>query len=80
MSYEPKPKIKVCSLWENTTKDGTKKYFTGYWGGAKVIIFKDDRADKDNVWTMFLEESPPKPKPTERKSWVDEVTNERDMP
>jgi hypothetical protein len=35
MANDFPPSIRVCKLYEKTSKSGAK-YFTGRWGGAKV--------------------------------------------
>ncbi|MBI1209285.1 MAG: hypothetical protein GC191_18610 [Azospirillum sp.] len=52
------PKIKVARMFEKTSANG-RRYFTGRWGGARVLLFKDDRSEVEGEWSMFLQEIPP---------------------
>ena len=39
--------IQITGLWKNTSQKG-ESYLTGYFGNAKVLIFKNSFKDKDN--------------------------------
>ena len=51
--------IRVCKLYEKTSKSGSR-YFTGRWGGAKVALVKtkEEGDGGDPVWALLLSEAP----------------------
>lgn len=38
--------ISVTGLWKNKTKDG-KEYLSGSLGGIRIMVFRNDRKEKD---------------------------------
>ena len=50
-----KAKVKLCSLWLNTAKDGTE-YLAGYIGDAKMMIFPNrfKETEKQPSHNLFL--------------------------
>ncbi len=72
-------KVLLGRLYERTSQKGNR-YFSGRLGAARVMLFKDDYADDDNVWQLFVQdgaekcpqvaqerEGPPKTTPDARK-------------
>ena len=54
MPYEnDAPILHICGLWENVSKAGDT-YFTGTWGGVKVLILvnKNPLGEKSPTHTM----------------------------
>jgi hypothetical protein len=51
-------RVPLLRLYEKTSKHG-RTYFTGRMGLAKVVMFKDERAEgTDPVWELFVSEAP----------------------
>ncbi len=48
-------KVLLGRLYERTSQKGNR-YFSGRPGAARVMLFKDDHADDDNVWQLFVQE------------------------
>ncbi len=48
-------KVLLGRLYERTSQKGNR-YFSGRLGAARVMLFKDDYADDDNVWQLFVQE------------------------
>jgi len=48
-------KVLLGRLYERTSHKGNR-YFSGRLGAARVMLFKDDYADDDNVWQLFVQE------------------------
>jgi len=44
---EKPARIKLTSLWRNTTQDGTE-YLSGYWGDARIQIWPNGYKTEDN--------------------------------
>lgn len=72
--YQARPKIKLADVREYQSANG-KQYFSFYLGRTKALMFRDDRAEPAGNavahWTLFLEESEPKPQqsaPAQRSS------------
>ncbi|MEQ8653274.1 MAG: hypothetical protein RIC87_12495 [Kiloniellales bacterium] len=75
-------KVRLCRLYERTSANGNR-YFTGRLGGAKVIVFRDQKAEADcPVWQVYLEDaesgrgasagrSPPNPRKTAQTAAMD---------
>lgn len=55
--------ISLSGLWLQKTKDG-KQYMAGTLGGARVLIFKNDKKTSPNQpdYNLFLAENKPNPK------------------
>lgn len=58
--------IQISGLWLNESKGG-EKYFTGYMGNAKILIFKNKFKEADNQPDYILYVAP-KPKPEDQDS------------
>lgn len=49
--------VKVAGLYENTSQRTGKKYFTGYMGAAKVLIFEARNPEEGGpTWDLFIAE------------------------
>jgi len=48
-------KVLLGRLFERTSLKGNR-YFSGRLGAARVMLFKDDRADTDNCWQLFVQD------------------------
>ncbi len=48
-------KVLLGRLYERTSQKGNR-YFSGRLGPARVMLFKDDYADDDNVWQLFVQD------------------------
>ena len=48
-------KVLLGRLYERTSQKGNR-YFSGRLGAARVMLFKDDYADDDNVWQLFVQD------------------------
>ncbi len=48
-------KVLLGRLYERTSQKGNR-YFSGRLGAARVMLFKDDHADDDNVWQLFVQD------------------------
>ena len=72
-------KVLLGRLYERTSQKGNR-YFSGRLGAARIMLFRDDYADDDNVWQLFVQdggekspqvaqerEGPTKMTPTARK-------------
>lgn len=50
--------VLVTDLWERTSAKGTR-YFSGFLGGARVVLLRDDRAELragvDAVWKLYVQ-------------------------
>jgi hypothetical protein len=59
-------KIKVAALWKNV-KDGNE-YFSGNWGGARILIFPNGYKERDDQpdFYMYLAPRPPPSMPQGR--------------
>jgi hypothetical protein len=62
------PAIQLCRLWQRKSKAGVT-YFSGFLGGAKVVLLRDKRAEKEGlpegcqgIWSVPLEQSEPRQK------------------
>ena len=57
-------RVRLMTLYEKTSASGNR-YFTGRLGLARVVVFRDDRAEiaegGDPQWTVFLSEAPDQP-------------------
>ncbi len=50
-------KVPLCRLYERTSASGNR-YFSGRLGGAKVIVFLDQKAEADvPVWQVYLQDA-----------------------
>ncbi len=49
-------KVLLGRLYERTSQKGNR-YFGGRLGAARVMLFRDDYADDDNVLQLFVQES-----------------------
>ncbi len=49
-------KVLLGRLYERTSQKGNR-YFSGRLGAARVMLFRDDYADDDNVLQLFVQES-----------------------
>lgn len=58
MSEEKSKLIQITGLWENKKADGST-YFSGYLGGASIVIFKNGykTETKHPDWVMYVGES-----------------------
>ena len=59
------PLLKLCSLWENTSRAG-QTYLTGKLNYAtRLVIFKNNHKSKDSDpdWNVFLRQDEPKEAP-----------------
>ena len=51
--------IKLAGLYENESKKTGNKYFVGYMGLTKVLIFKArDPGPHDPTWELYIAERP----------------------
>jgi len=48
-------KVLLGRLYERTSLKGNR-YFSGRLGAARIMLFKDDHADDDNVWQIFVQD------------------------
>lgn len=56
---------KLCGLYLNESKDGTKKFMTGYLGMMKICIFKNEKKEsgsKDHDYNLMICDRPAKKK------------------
>jgi hypothetical protein len=55
-------RIELFKLYQRKSSSG-RTYFQGRLGGARVVVFKDDRADVDSdtvaVWNVYLQHREP---------------------
>jgi hypothetical protein len=62
--YPNRPRVKMAEVREYTSANG-KQYFSFYLGKAKLLLFRDDRAEPPGnatgVWNLYAEEAEPKP-------------------
>ena len=42
-------KVNLARLFERTSA-ASNRYFSGRMGVARIMLFKDERVDADNVW------------------------------
>lgn len=68
MPYEEdrqSPLLHICGLWENESKAGDT-YFTGNWGGIKVLIFRNRNpiGEKSPTHRLVFQALPKKEKET----------------
>jgi hypothetical protein len=66
MPYEnDSPLLHICGLWENESKAGDT-YFTGNWGGIKVLIFRNRNpiGEKSPTHRLVFQSLPKKEKET----------------
>ena len=54
-------KVNLARLFERTSAAGNR-YFSGCMGSARIMLFKDDRADDDNVWQLFVQDGDEQPR------------------
>jgi hypothetical protein len=54
-------KVNLARLFERTSAAGNR-YFSGRMGAARIMLFKDERADDDNVWQLFVQDSDEQPR------------------
>ena len=47
-------KVLLGRLYESTSQKGNR-YFRGRLGAAKVMLFKDEYADAENIWLLFVQ-------------------------
>ncbi len=47
-------KVLLGRLYERTSQKGNR-HFSGRFGVARIMLFKDDYADDDNVWQLFVQ-------------------------
>ena len=71
MPYEEdrqSPLLHICGLWENVSKAGDT-YFTGTWGGVKVLIFmnKNPKGENSPTHTMNFQALPKKEKEAKKE-------------
>lgn len=58
--------IKISGLWLNTSPKG-EKFFTGNFGTARIVIFKNgfkEEGAKDPDYFLYIDEQTKKDKPT----------------
>lgn len=61
-------KVFLFRVFEKTSANGNR-YFSGRWGGARILLFRDATAESDDpVWQVFAQaiegvEAWPKPEP-----------------
>jgi len=48
-------KVFLGRLYERTSQRGNR-YFSGRLGLARVMLFRDEKADDDNVWQLFVQD------------------------
>ena len=48
-------KVFLGRLYERTSQRGNR-YFSGRLGPARVMLFRDENADTDNVWQLFVQD------------------------
>jgi len=48
-------KVLLGRLYERTSQRGNR-YFSGRLGAARIMLFKDDKADDDNAWQLFVQD------------------------
>jgi len=48
-------KVLLGRLYERTSQRGNR-YFSGRLGPARVMLFRDEKADDDNVWQLFVQD------------------------
>jgi len=51
--------LHITGLWENFTKDGKKSYLSGKVGRVKVLVFPNERREKDSDphWQLYFTQS-----------------------
>ncbi len=54
-------KVNLARLFERTSAAGNR-YFSGRMGAARIMLFRDERADDDNVWQLFVQDSDEQPR------------------
>ncbi len=55
-------KVLLGRLYERTSQKGNR-YFSGRLGAARIMQFKDEYADDDNVWQLFVQDGGEKKAP-----------------
>jgi len=48
-------KVLLGRLYERTSQRGNR-YFSGRLGASRVMLFRDEKADDDNVWQLFVQD------------------------
>jgi len=64
-------KVLLGHLYERTSQKGNR-YFSGRLGAARIMLFKDDKADVDNCWQMFVQDGDDKPPQTRQEGQEDQ--------
>jgi hypothetical protein len=66
MTYEHKPSVVLCELWERQSAR-SNTYFAGFWGGLQVALLRDGerphptRPDETVVvWRLVAQEREPR--------------------
>ena len=58
------PRIRLCELREYVSGRSGKHYLSGFLGGARVLVLRDDQAECTGRevarWSVFLEQQPPR--------------------
>ena len=51
--------IALAGMYENTSQKTGRRYFTGYLGKAKLVMFEArDAKEGEPQWTLFIAERP----------------------
>ncbi len=66
-------KVLLGRLYERTSQKGNR-YFSGRLGTARIMLFKDDKADVDNCWQMFVQDGDDKPHQTTQEGQSQQKT------
>lgn len=60
------PLVRLCGLWEHTSRAGMRTYLTGRLNRAtRLLVFKNNNRQKptDPDWTLFLRQDDPEDSP-----------------
>jgi hypothetical protein len=61
------PLLKATGLWRKVSARGNE-YYTGRWGGVRVLVMenRDRQDDNDPSHFLFIAEAPERPRPAEK--------------
>lgn len=64
MSDQQRDLVKLSGLWENTDKNGDT-YYTGGFGAARLVIFRNKRkaSDQEPDWILYVSNRHPHHQP-----------------
>ncbi len=52
--------IKIAPLWKQTSKDGSRTYYSGPFGDAKILMFSNRKKSEDKQPDAYLFVAPKK--------------------